>query len=144
MKRVQKDAEYLGAPLFNSSSKIKDFKFLQEKLEARLKGLRRKCLLWAGRHTMIKAVAHALPTYTFSTCDAPNTVCARMDVITRRFWWNPSKDSGRLSWQNLWKLKLHKRIIFFLLNLILHKRLETWIQVVLTAMKRQKPLSVFF
>uniref|UniRef100_A0A2N9HI48 Reverse transcriptase domain-containing protein n=1 Tax=Fagus sylvatica TaxID=28930 RepID=A0A2N9HI48_FAGSY len=36
MKKVQSNVKYLGSPLFHSSSRIKDFKFLQEKLKARL------------------------------------------------------------------------------------------------------------
>nr|POF02844.1 hypothetical protein CFP56_10902 [Quercus suber] len=36
MKRLKKDAVYLGAPLFLSRSPSKDFKYLQDKLEAKL------------------------------------------------------------------------------------------------------------
>lgn len=73
-KSVPKQAYYLGSPLFTSKNRIKDFKFLNEKLETRLVGWRCKTLSWASRCTLIKVVAQALPTYTFSTFDVPTTV----------------------------------------------------------------------
>jgi hypothetical protein len=71
MKKVQANVNYLGAPLFHSTSRIKDFRFLQEKLETRLSGWRCKNLSWAGRATLIKSVALALPVYTFSSSNVP-------------------------------------------------------------------------
>jgi hypothetical protein len=65
MKKVSKNAKYLGAPLFTTRRRTKDFKYLKEKLEARLNGWRSKSLSWAGRHTLIKSVMQAIPTYTF-------------------------------------------------------------------------------
>uniref|UniRef100_A0A2N9F5B8 Reverse transcriptase zinc-binding domain-containing protein n=1 Tax=Fagus sylvatica TaxID=28930 RepID=A0A2N9F5B8_FAGSY len=69
MKKLALDSFYLGTPVFSSKSKIKDFKYLSERLEARLKGWRCKAFSWAGRKTLIKFVAQALPIYSFSTAD---------------------------------------------------------------------------
>lgn len=44
MEQLQKDVIYLEAPLFLTNASTRDFKFLQERLEARLKGWRSKCL----------------------------------------------------------------------------------------------------
>lgn len=44
MKNIHQHATYLGAPLFPSHSRCNDFKFLQEKLDARLLGWRSKTL----------------------------------------------------------------------------------------------------
>ena len=100
MKKIQPNAKYLGSPLFNSSSRIKDFKFLQDKLESRLLGWRSKALSWVGRATLIKSVALALPSYTFSSSNVPVAVYEKMDAAVRRFWWNPSTNSGRfLAWK---------------------------------------------
>lgn len=63
-------------------------------------GWRSKVLSRAGRATMIKAVALALPCYTFSTNDVLVSVCEKLDSTTRRFWWNPKKEFGRyLAWK---------------------------------------------
>jgi hypothetical protein len=48
MKKVLENAKYLGAPLFSSRSRSKDFMHLQENLEARLTRWRSKCLSWVG------------------------------------------------------------------------------------------------
>ena len=85
MKSLKMDSVYLGAPLFLTKAPAKDFKFLQERLEAKLKGWRSKTLSWAGRSTLIKTVAQALPTYTMSTFDIPTKVCDKLDALTRKF-----------------------------------------------------------
>ena len=59
MKKVPENARYLGASLFITRSRVKDFKYLQEKLESRLNGWRSKSLSWAGRCTLIKSVVQA-------------------------------------------------------------------------------------
>ena len=100
MKTIPQNANYLGAPLFSTRSRSKDFKFLQERLESKLLGWRCKSLSWAGRNTLIKSVAQALPSYTFSSFDVSVKVCDKLDSITKRFWWNPKKDSGNFLAQN--------------------------------------------
>ena len=111
MNKVQENASYLGAPLFASGKRLRDFNFLQEKLEARLKGWRSKNLSWASCHTLIKSVVLALPTYTFSTFDVPVGICNKLDAATHRFWWNPKKDKGGFiawkAWEQLCRPKIH-------------------------------------
>ncbi len=94
-KKIQLNVKYLGAPLFNSSSRIRDFKFLQEKLKSRLLGWWCKALSWANRATLIKTTALSLPSYTFSSNDVSVSVCEKMYAAVRHFWWNPSSESGR-------------------------------------------------
>ena len=72
-------------------------------------GWRCKALSWAGRRTLIKSVAFALPTYFFSTDDVPISVCNKMDSTIRRFWWNPKKDKGNyLAWKS-WDSLCHPK-----------------------------------
>ena len=105
MKSLKKDEIYLGAPMFLSCSRVMGFKFLQDKLESRLKGWRSKCLSWAGRCTMLKSVAQALPSYSMSTFEIPSTICSKLDALNRWFWWNPKGQNGRFlalkSWDKL-------------------------------------------
>ncbi|XP_030923475.1 uncharacterized protein LOC115950411 [Quercus lobata] len=105
MKGLKNDAIYLGSPLFRSRAPSKDFKFLQEKLESRLMGWRSRCLSWADRSTLIKSVVQALPNHTMSICSVPNTICDKLDTLTRRFWWKPREPEGRyLAWRSWDKL----------------------------------------
>ena len=91
MKKLKKDAIYLGAPLFLSKSPSKDFKYLEEKLESKLTGWRSHCLSWAGRCTLINFVTQAIPNYTFSTFNVPAKNCTKLDALSRRFWWKPKE-----------------------------------------------------
>ena len=49
MRKLNKDAVYLSAPMFLSRAPFKDFKYIQERLESKLMGWRSKCLSWARR-----------------------------------------------------------------------------------------------
>jgi hypothetical protein len=75
MSRLPLDAFYLGSPLFSSKSKTKDFKFLIERIDSKLKRWRCKSLSWVGRKTLITSVAQAIPAYSFSTTAVPMTIC---------------------------------------------------------------------
>uniref|UniRef100_A0A2N9FLL0 Reverse transcriptase domain-containing protein n=1 Tax=Fagus sylvatica TaxID=28930 RepID=A0A2N9FLL0_FAGSY len=123
IKAIDQHATYLGAPLFTSKCRSKDFKFLHDRVEARLKGWRCKSLSCASRCTLIKSVTLAIPNYTFSSSDVPVGVCDKMDAVVRRFWWNPKKDSAVRchqlvpnastnvdGWTKLWNLNMHERL----------------------------------
>jgi hypothetical protein len=110
MKKVVANSTYLRVPLLiHFWQPNKDFTFLQDKLETRLKGWRSKNLSWASHKTLIKSVAQALPIYAFSISDFPIGVCEKLDATTRKFWWNPKnrkkkkkkREKGRfLSWES--------------------------------------------
>lgn len=85
MKGLKPDADYLGAPLFLSKAPTKDFKYLQDRLDARLMGWRSKCLSWAGRSTLIKSITQAMPTYAMSSFNIPTKICDKLDALARRF-----------------------------------------------------------
>uniref|UniRef100_A0A2N9FGJ6 CCHC-type domain-containing protein n=1 Tax=Fagus sylvatica TaxID=28930 RepID=A0A2N9FGJ6_FAGSY len=101
VKKLPLDAFYLGTPMFFSRNRTRDYKYLIDRIDSKLMGWRCKALSWAGRCTLIKSVALALPTYYFSTDDVPISVCNKMDSTIRRFWWNPKKDKGNyLAWKS--------------------------------------------
>ena len=100
MKRLNKDAVYLGALMFMSRSPLKDFKSLQDKVEAKLLGWRSRCLSWAGRCTLINSVSQAIPTYTLSSINIPTKDGDKLDSISRRFWWKPKEKEGSfIAWK---------------------------------------------
>ena len=100
---------YLGAPLFLTRSPSKDFKFLQEKLEAKLSGWRSRCLSWASRCTLINSVAQAIPNYTLSFFNVPTKNCDKLDSLSRRFWWKPKDKDGRFIAWNAWDKLCHPK-----------------------------------
>jgi hypothetical protein len=109
VKKLPLDAFYLGTPMFFSRNRTRDYKYLIDRIDSKLMGWRCKALSWAGRCTLIKSVALALPTYYFSTDDVPISVCNKMDSTIRRFWWNPKKDKGNyLAWKS-WDSLCHPK-----------------------------------
>ena len=61
--------------------KVKDFKYLVDKILARLSGWRKNAYSWAGRYAMVNFVLRQLPVYTMSTLKIPNEVCSKLDSI---------------------------------------------------------------
>lgn len=105
MKGLKKDFIYLGAPMFLSRSPSKDFRFLQNKLEARLSGWRSRTLSWADMSALISTVAQNLPNYTMSSFKVPSCIYDKLDGLTRCFWWKPNNEDGKFlalkSWDKL-------------------------------------------
>nr|POE63937.1 putative ribonuclease h protein [Quercus suber] len=105
MKKLKKDAIYLGSPLFLSRARAKDFRHIIDKVETRLTGWRSKCLSWAGRSTLLNSVVQSIPTYAMSSFSIPNSVCNKLDSLSRRFWWKLKNSDGRFlaltAWDNL-------------------------------------------
>nr|POE55509.1 putative ribonuclease h protein [Quercus suber] len=107
MKKLKQDVVYLGAPLFLSKTPSKDFKYLADRLETKLTGWRSKTLSRAGRTTLIKSVAQAIPNYAMSSLNIPSGVCNKLDALSCRFWWKPKSQYGPFlaltAWDNLYK-----------------------------------------
>lgn len=58
-----------------------------DKLSAKLQGWKAKLLSQEGRTTLISSVLQAILLYTFACFRVPETICNRMDAVTRAFWW---------------------------------------------------------
>ncbi|KAL5555923.1 hypothetical protein UlMin_038159 [Ulmus minor] len=85
---------YLGLPMFRSQ-KMRDFNFLVECLDSKLVGWKAQLLSKAGRLTLIKSMALALPIYAMHSIKVPKTICAQMDARIRRFWWGSNDTNPR-------------------------------------------------
>jgi hypothetical protein len=59
-------------------------------------------LSFAGRATLIKAVAQAIPTYIMSIFLLPKSLCDHMESQICRFWWGNNVDKRKIQWVN-WK-----------------------------------------
>jgi hypothetical protein len=106
-KQLSREVMYLGLPMFLSSSKIKDFSFLKDKLRSRVFGWKSKCLSWVGRTTLIKLVAQATLIYGMSVFKLPKGLCVDLDAILRKFWWSPHTEGNSfftpIAWSSLCK-----------------------------------------
>ncbi|GAU30599.1 hypothetical protein TSUD_392900 [Trifolium subterraneum] len=102
MKVVDHYSKYLGQPTFIGKSKKQVFNFIQDKVWKKLKGWKEKNLSFAGRGTLIKAVAQAIPTYLMSSFLIPKGLCTQMEGMMSRFWWGSNVDKRKIHWVS-WK-----------------------------------------
>ncbi|KAK2367272.1 putative mitochondrial protein [Trifolium repens] len=94
--------KYLGQPTQIGRSKAQVFNFIQDKLWKKLKGWKEKNLSFAGRGTLIKAVAQAIPTYLMSNFLIPKGLCDKLESMMCNFWWGSNVDKRKIHWVN-WK-----------------------------------------
>lgn len=80
-------SKYLGVNFKFRGGRVADFQFLVEKLNSKLQGWKVKLLSQASRTTLISTVLQSMPLYTFSCFKVPETICDKLDAITRAFWW---------------------------------------------------------
>jgi hypothetical protein len=96
---------YLGLPILMGNAKKRAFQGLIDKVKSRIEGWRAKTLSQAGRLTLIKSVAVALPSYAMSTFLLPSSFCFELDRIFKNFWWGfPAHKNKNLSlkaWDSL-------------------------------------------
>lgn len=60
------NAKYLGLPVYMGKSKASLFAYLKERVWKHIRGWKEKLLSKAGKETLIKAVAQAIPSYAMS------------------------------------------------------------------------------
>nr|XP_048332767.1 uncharacterized protein LOC125423184 [Ziziphus jujuba var. spinosa] len=87
VKKLSKDAKYLGNPLFYGKNKLKDFEEVRKKVELRLKNWKANLLSQAGRLVLVKSVVSSIPIYAMSASKLPLTWCRNIDKMTSKFLW---------------------------------------------------------
>jgi hypothetical protein len=101
-KHLDQGVKYLGVSLFLSANKSKDFSFVKENLNTHICGWKSKTLSQMGHATLIKSIALASPMYVMSAFKLPKGLCAELDAMVRKFWWNPKKEGSRLYTPMAW------------------------------------------
>jgi hypothetical protein len=103
-------SKYLGQPIITGRVKNQIFSYIQDKVWKKVKGWNEKNLSFAGRSTLIKVVAQAIPTYLMSNYLLPKSLCQHLESMTSRFWWGSNVDKRRIHWVN-WKKTCRKKDI---------------------------------
>lgn len=100
--------KYLGLPAYMGKSKTSLFAYLKERVWKRINGWKEKLLSKAGKETLIKAVAQAIPSYAMSCFDLTKSLCNEMSTMICRFW-RAQQDKERkmhwVSWDEMGKRK---------------------------------------
>jgi hypothetical protein len=105
MQEVNHFSKYLGQPTFIGRAKSQVFSYILDRVGKKLKGWKEKNLSFAGRATLIKAVAQAIPTYLMSIYLIPKGLCHKMESMISNFWWGSNVDSKKIHWTS-WEKKL--------------------------------------
>ena len=79
--------KYLGLPMVTGKSKVGTFKGLQERITKKVMGWKEKTISKAGRETLIKSVAQAIPTYSMSIFKIPRSVCEDINSVLAKYCW---------------------------------------------------------
>ena len=85
-------------------SKRNSFNDIKEKLSKKLAGWKEKLLSKVGKEVVIKAVAQAIPTYTMSCFEIPDSLYDEMTSKIRNFWWGQKRDERKMAWLSWEKL----------------------------------------
>lgn len=109
-REVNNLGNYLGVILTSRYPKIKDYRFLLDKINKKQANWKGKKLSFVGRVTIGKSVIVAILTYSMMTTILPKTCLKQIQAIQRRFIWgyiDGAKHFHTISWKNLTKPK-HK------------------------------------
>ncbi|KAL4363103.1 hypothetical protein GQ457_04G005480 [Hibiscus cannabinus] len=92
---MEKDCKYLGIPAMWGREKKEALSFIRERIQNKLRGWKSKILSPAGRETLIKAVATAIPSYIMQSFLLPITFCQELNASIGRFWWSNSDENSK-------------------------------------------------
>ncbi|CAL1375269.1 unnamed protein product [Linum trigynum] len=96
--------KYLGLPTLIAQSKMATFRYVEERLLARLQGWARRTLSLAAKEILLKSVASALPLHVMSCFKLPLSLCRALDRLVARFWWGVEDGRTRLRWMSWRKM----------------------------------------
>ena len=65
-------------------------------------GWKEKTISKAGRETLIKSVAQAIPSYSMSIFEIPRRVCEDINSALAKYWWGQIRSEKKNHWIN-WK-----------------------------------------
>ena len=105
---IQHHEKYLGLTPLIGRAKKKAFNRIKDQVGRKIAGWKGKLLSNAGREVLIKAVAHATPTYTMNVFKLPESLCLELNLMMGGFWWGQrgrEKKMAWVSWKNLCKPK---------------------------------------
>lgn len=86
VKTVMSHSRYLGLPVVFGRSKKEIFSFVIDRVWKKIKGWKERFLSRAGKETLIKAVAQAIPSYIMSCYKLPEGCCKDIEAMLARFW----------------------------------------------------------
>jgi hypothetical protein len=107
-KAVEAQSRYIGFPIPFGRSKKVVFSFVMDRVWKKVKGWKERFLSKAGKETLIKAVAQAIPNYILSCYQMPVGCCNDIDSMLAKFWWGSNEEKRKIHWMSWERLSRAK------------------------------------
>lgn len=98
ISRIEGGGKYLGLPEQFGRKKKEMFHYIHGKIKKKLEGWQTKFLTPAGKETLIKAIAYAMPVYFMNVFQLPKELCSEIDSMIATFWWGSTPEKRKISW----------------------------------------------
>ncbi|PNX92710.1 ribonuclease H [Trifolium pratense] len=107
-KAVEAQSRYLGFPIPFGRSKKVVFSVVMDRVWKKVKGWKERFLSRAGKETLIKAVAQAIPNYILSCYKMPVGCCKDINSMLAKFWWGSNEEKRKIHWMSWERLSRAK------------------------------------
>lgn len=87
---------YLGVPILNGRVTKATYRYILEKIRARLSGWAVNKLRMAGRFTLIHSVLSTIPLYAMQTSILPMSLCTEIDRVIQNFLWGSTVEARKI------------------------------------------------
>ena len=98
VQEVKQCEKYLGLPTLIGKNKKASFRYIKQRVWAKLQGWKEQLLSQAGREVLLKAVIQAIPTYAMSCFKLPITLCNEIESLIKKFWWGQQGEQRKIHW----------------------------------------------
>lgn len=86
---------YLGLPSLVGRQKRHIFQYIKDRLCKKLQGWRGKRISRAGKETLIKSAAQAIPSFCMSIFLLPATLIDELHRMLNSFWWGSNEEASK-------------------------------------------------
>jgi hypothetical protein len=83
---------------------MRAFGGMKGRIWERMQGWKENFLSQAGKEVLLKAVVHAIPTYTMSVFQLPKTLCKDINSLMSKFWWGSKLEDNKAVWMSWSKM----------------------------------------
>ena len=96
VQEVKRCEKYLGLLTLIGKNKKASFRYIKERVWAKLQGWKEQLLFQAGREVLLKAIIQAIPTYAMSCFKLPVTLCNEIESLIKKFWWGQRGEQRKI------------------------------------------------
>ncbi|OMO91484.1 reverse transcriptase [Corchorus capsularis] len=98
-KILDKD-KYLGLPIMIGRSKVREFRYIKDRLIQCVQRWSSKLFFIAGKAVMIQSVAQAIPVYLMSIFRFPKSFIQELNGVIAKFWWGDTDNRRLIHWKS--------------------------------------------